>query len=693
MDEEFLNNSFRLFEIICVIAVFAVFIIRSRFFTEILDHHPRTFTKLIFIIFYGLVSIVGTVTGIGLFGSIGNVRDIGPMIAGLTCGPVIGLGAGVIGGLYRFMQGGPYQYTGLSAPILCGILGGILYLVNNREFVSTRIAVLYMALTDTFISLYTLTLVTPPDQLWMVTERIAIPMIVGSTVGVFLFSTLIHAQIAERKQERELRRLEKESEERKNLDSIINTLADPVFLIDHTCCWALVNDQLCRFIGRVREELIGNPVRNFFSPDDYVAIRDQIRDVFRTRSPSEKEMSISDRDGEGITVTAKYTIYIDSGGSDFVVGIFRDISERKKMEEAITESEARLNSVLQGSPLMQFVIDTDHRVISWNRAIETFSSISAEEMIGTRNHWKPFYSSPHPMLADVLVDDDARELLQRMEKGLTKARHLEGAYEGTAFFPEMGSSGKWLYYSAAPVRNSKGVIIGAVETLDEITERKKIDSALKLTLKKLKLLSSITRHDILNKLTILSGSLFIISDNTSDPVVLEQIQLAKRTANIIQRQIAFTREYEELGVKEPLWQGLYDVISSAAREVTTSSISLELAPTRMEIFADPLFIKVFLNMFENARLHGKTVTRIRIHEEITDAGAIITIADDGAGIPNDEKNLIFEQGFGKNTGHGLFLSREILTITGMTIIETGKPGAGAVFEISVPPGGYRITDL
>ena len=103
------------------------------------------------------------------------------MMAGLTCGPFIGIGAGIIGGIFRFMQGGPYMYTGLSAPIFCGIMGGILYIVNKREFVSTRIAVLYMALCDTLVSIVTLTLITPPDQLWIITKNIAIPMIAGST--------------------------------------------------------------------------------------------------------------------------------------------------------------------------------------------------------------------------------------------------------------------------------------------------------------------------------------------------------------------------------------------------------------------------------------------------------------------------------------------------------------------------------
>ncbi|MFH0967039.1 MAG: LytS/YhcK type 5TM receptor domain-containing protein, partial [Methanobacteriota archaeon] len=345
MDNGLLQNSVILFEIICVIAVFAIFLIRSQIFTEILDHHPRITTQIILVVFYGLLSIVGTVTGIGLFGSIGNVRDIGPMMAGLTCGPFIGIGAGIIGGLFRFIQGGPYMYTGLSAPIFCGIMGGVLYLVNNREFVPTWIATLYMALCDTLVSIVTLILVTPPDELWFITERIAIPMIIGSTVGVFIFAVFIHAQIRERKRDREYKVLERENADKKNLDAIINTLADPVFLIDHNFCWTLVNDKFCQLIGKRREDIIGRPIANSFTREEYEIIRDQGEEVFVSRRSIEKEMTITGSNGQNIIFISKATLYIDSSGHESVVGIVRDISERKKMEEVIKESEARLTSV------------------------------------------------------------------------------------------------------------------------------------------------------------------------------------------------------------------------------------------------------------------------------------------------------------------------------------------------------------
>lgn len=99
--------------------------------------------------------------------------------------------------------------------------------------------------------------------------------------------------------------------------------------------------------------------------------------------------------------------------------------------------------------------------------------------------------------------------------------------------------------------------------------------------------------------------------------------------------------------------------------------------------------KVFSNLFDNAVRHGETVTDIQVSCEKAADTLIITVEDNGEGIPLDEKQKIFEKGFGRNTGFGLFLVREILAITGISIHETGRHGKGARFEITVPGGGYR----
>ena len=134
-----------LFQMICVIAVVAYIFTRSRFFAEVLDGHPLIKTQIILTLFFGAVSIYGTISGIEVYGAIINVRDLGPMVAGLTCGPVVGLGAGLIGALYRLSLGGFTAYSCSLATVLAGLFGGLIWLWNKKKFVSIRIAVLFAA--------------------------------------------------------------------------------------------------------------------------------------------------------------------------------------------------------------------------------------------------------------------------------------------------------------------------------------------------------------------------------------------------------------------------------------------------------------------------------------------------------------------------------------------------------------------
>ncbi|HII97765.1 MAG TPA: HAMP domain-containing histidine kinase [Methanoregula sp.] len=112
--------------------------------------------------------------------------------------------------------------------------------------------------------------------------------------------------------------------------------------------------------------------------------------------------------------------------------------------------------------------------------------------------------------------------------------------------------------------------------------------------------------------------------------------------------------------------------------------------TGLEIFTDPLITKVFANLLNNSLRHGNHVTEIHVHAQPGNNGLVIVWEDNGAGIPINEKELIFDRGYGKNTGLGLFLVREILAITGITIIENGEPGKGARFEISLPKDRFRF---
>ena len=155
-----------------------------------------------------------------------------------------------------------------------------------------------------------------------------------------------------------------------------------------------------------------------------------------------------------------------------------DITERRLAEEALKQSEKQLRAVIYGSPIPQFMIDRDHRVVYWNHALESISGVPSDKVIGTREHWKAFYIKPRPTMADLLVDGESDLVPDWYVGKYRKSKLIADAYEATDFFPTLGNDGKWLSFTVAAIRNLEGNVIGAVETLEDITEQKRAEEEL-----------------------------------------------------------------------------------------------------------------------------------------------------------------------------------------------------------------------
>jgi signal transduction histidine kinase len=227
---------------------------------------------------------------------------------------------------------------------------------------------------------------------------------------------------------------------------------------------------------------------------------------------------------------------------------------------------------------------------------------------------------------------------------------------------------------------------------NDIIERGKISKALHQANQKLNILSSVTRHDILNKLMALLTFLDLSKEEAKkNPVILGYVEKELQISEAIQRQIEFTRFYQDIGVKSPEWEDVAAVIRRAADSLKVSGIPPDIMIAGLVIYADPLIEKVFYNLMENSIRHGEHITAMAFSCHETPEGLVIVYTDNGVGIAAEDKERIFIRGFGKNTGLGMFLSREILGITGIVIKEAGEPGKGVRFEISVPGENYRLT--
>ena len=224
----------------------------------------------------------------------------------------------------------------------------------------------------------------------------------------------------------------------------------------------------------------------------------------------------------------------------------------------------------------------------------------------------------------------------------------------------------------------------------DITEQKQTEEALKLAMKKVSVLTGITRHDILNEVMVADGCLTLFDEATPEEQA-EYLSMLRQVVDSIQRQVEFTRDYQDLGVNVPVWQPPGKIITnilSVQKGLQDVHVTVDLDD--LEIFADPMLPKVFANLITNAIIHATGMKNLSFTMEKKNAEMVLHCTDDGSGISPEAKEKIFHQGFGRSHGLGLYLVTEILSLTKITITETGTPGTGAHFEIHLPEGTWQV---
>ena len=280
------------------------------------------------------------------------------------------------------------------------------------------------------------------------------------------------------------------------------------------------------------------------------------------------------------------------------------------------------------------------------------------------------------------------EIITVPDKGAME-EHLRspGGWSGEVRFRCRDGSSRDVELTSRIIHRNGAPVFSCIVAHD-ITDRKRVETALREAHRKLNLLSGITRHDILNQLTLMYGYLELSGPEVTGTRLQGYIERAKMAAIAIRRMISFTKDYEEIGQQRPGWHRPDAIIRRLAKTTGTQGIVLESRLGDLELYADPLLERVFYNLLDNSMRHGDHVKTITVTAVPAGPSLVILWEDDGIGIPDKDKERIFERGFGKNTGLGLFLAREILGLTGITIRETGTPGTGARFEMTVPEGAF-----
>jgi PAS domain S-box-containing protein len=469
-------------------------------------------------------------------------------------------------------------------------------------------------------------------------------------------------------------------ESRRELSTLMSNLPGMAYRCKNDRDWTMefVSEGARDLIGYAPSEVVNNRLVFFgdlIHPDDRDMVWNTVQRALQEREPFKLIFRLTTARGEERWIWQQGRgIFNPEGEAIALEGLMINTTERKGAEDALRDANRTLNVLIDAIPDAISFKGADNRYRLVNTAFARFVGHSREEILGR---------SPHDLLPPELAD-----YCDRIDHDMIESSELVRLEEHRIEF-----HGETRIYATTRVViiGDDGCVTGIVCISRDITEAGRAEEALKQVNRKLNLLNSVTRHDVLNQLTVVLGFLHLAEESTTDPLLLEFLSKMDQAADMVRRQIAFTKEYQEIGVHSPRWQCVKRAFESVCSVAKTSGVRVivDVNPA-LEIYADPLLEKVFLNLLDNACRYGERLSEVRVFCETSPGGLTIVCEDDGIGISSPEKERIFSRGYGKNTGFGLFLAREILSITGLAIRETGVPGNGARFEISVPSGAYQI---
>ena len=542
---------------------------------------------------------------------------------------------------------------------------------------------------------------------WIIRIVIAcIPIVVGVLVLVLLVLFFVNVRRRDRHEREILEASEKalrESESR--LFDIIDFLPDPTFAIDREGKVISWNRAMEEMTGVSSSEMLGKGDYEYSLPFygerrpiliDLINEPDEVIAKKYTNIVREKGFLIADTSlprprGRPMWLMGKAGPLFNRQGE--IVGAIeaiRDLTSRKEAEEALRKSEERFRILLQNVNDGLIVYDVSAagpgKIREANDRACQMLGYTLKELIGLT-------------IRDISVPEHAARIPQitgemaAMKRAIFETEFLRK--DGTRVSAEISTR-------LFDLENREV----ALAAMRDITERKRVEEektrhtaelkqyadALSRTNSKLNLMNSITRHDILNQITAVTGYLDLMNTTVTDPGLRGFIQPALLASENIENYIRFSKEYQEIGIRSPGWFPIRNLIVSSTAGLPLDPVRLVIDIRNLEIFADPLLEKVFYTFIENALRHGKGMTQIRFSSQKSGTSLVIVCEDDGPGVPPQFKEKIFDRGYYLHTGYGLFLSREILAITGITIRETGEFGGGARFEIIVPEGEYRFND-
>ncbi|MGD2065807.1 MAG: PAS domain S-box protein [Candidatus Bathyarchaeota archaeon] len=485
------------------------------------------------------------------------------------------------------------------------------------------------------------------------------------------FQTITRDVTERKKTEMALRESEKRFRELSEL------LPEVIFETDSKGFLKFVNHEAYTQFGYSHEEFeSGLHAHQMLVPEDRGRAREAMRKVMNGEKTGSNEYTALRKDGTTFPIIVNSTPIIHGNKVMGIRGIMVDITERKKAEEALRESERRFRELSELLPEVIFEIDLTGVITFVNRGAFDLLGFSEQDLEKGLN------------LIEMLTPESQEKAKESLDK-LLCGKDL-GAVEYTIVKKD-GTTIPCIAHCSLIVKESKPVGIRGI--IVEITERKKAEDSIKDTLKKMETLNEklsvigrLTRHDSRNKLAVIANNAYLAKNKLApDNSALENLGDIESAVDQMIKIFDFARNYELLGTEELSY---VDVKKSFDEAFLLLSCPDNVKPViecdGLKVWADSLLRQIFYNLIDNSVKYGEIVSRIKVYCKEEKNSLKLVYEDDGVGIPAGEKEKIFVEGYGKGTGYGLYLIRKICEDYGWTIKETGVTGEGIQFTMTIP---------
>lgn len=331
---------------------------------------------------------------------------------------------------------------------------------------------------------------------------------------------------------------------------------------------------------------------------------------------------------------------------------------RARMEVQLRESRADLLAIFENSPTMITLVNEELDVIMVNSAMARFIGDETPAIVGKRMgeavHCLHSYEEPegcgYSLLCKTCTIRMALESTFKNEVGIKNVDVEQDELRGST------KCRFNLRVTTAPL-----VILGkrmVAVYIEDVTEQKRMQTAILMANKKLNLLGTVTRHDTVNQLSVLMGNLEIASMKDPRSPLMKYLRKAIESGENIATILSFSKDYQLMGTHAPSMINVKESCSRGIATVDAKEVKIHIETGDLQIFADRMLEKVFLNLIDNSIRHGETVKNVWVRSRPAESGIYVIFEDDGVGVPSSEKDKIFDLGYGKHTGLGLYLVRD-----------------------------------